>query len=49
MPEFGLEFQNGDPMEVSGWGTLSSGGPSPEEMRIVTVPFVNDEGTVREI
>ena len=36
-------------MEVSGWGTLSSGGPSPEEMRIVTVPFVNDEGTVREI
>ena len=44
LPEFGMEFQNGDQMQVSGWGTLSSGGDASDELRMVTVPFVSDEG-----
>ena len=39
-----MEFQNGDQMQVSGWGTLSSGGDASDELRMVTVPFVSDEG-----
>ena len=31
-------------MQVSGWGTTSSGGSSSDELRIVTVPFVSDDG-----
>ena len=44
LPEFGMQFENGDEMQVSGWGTTSSGGSSSDELRIVTVPFVRDDG-----
>ena len=44
LPEFGMQFENGDEMQVSGWGTTSSGGSSSDELRIVTVPFVSDDG-----
>ena len=30
-------------MQVSGWGTLSSGGDASDELRMVTVPFVSDD------
>ena len=40
MPEQGEEF-TGDAV-VSGWGTLSSGGSTPDELRYVTVPLVDD-------
>ena len=41
MPEQGEEF-TGEAV-VSGWGTLSSGGSTPDELRYVTVPLVDDE------
>ena len=40
MPKQGEEF-TGDAV-VSGWGTLSSGGSTPDELRYVTVPLVDD-------
>ena len=40
MPEQGEEFK-GDAV-VSGWGTLSPGGATPDELRYVTVPLVDD-------
>jgi hypothetical protein len=40
MPEQGEEF-TGDAV-VSGWGTTSSGGSTPDELRYVTVPLVDD-------
>ena len=41
MPSQGEEF-TGDAV-VSGWGTLSSGGATPDELRYVTVPIVDSE------
>ena len=41
MPQQDEEF-TGDAI-VSGWGTLSVGGPTPDELRYVTVPIVDSE------
>jgi len=40
LPPKGHEYQNGTPFLVSGWGTLSSGGSSPDKLMQVTVPLV---------
>ena len=41
MPDQDEEF-TGEAV-VSGWGTISSGGSTPDELRYVTVPLVDDE------
>ncbi len=40
LPDPGAE-PSGDLM-ISGWGTISSGGPSPFNLRVVSAPYVND-------
>ena len=42
LPELDEEF-TGDAV-VSGWGTLSSGGQSPDALQSVTVPILTDAG-----
>ena len=44
MPEQGQQFDVPGDAVVSGWGTLSSGGSSPDELYSVTVPLVTDDG-----
>ena len=34
---------SGAMFNVSGWGTLSSGGLQPDVLNVVTVPFVSDD------
>ncbi len=42
LPEQGTQYTSG-PAVVSGWGTLESGGSSPDELMAVEVPIVGDE------
>ena len=44
MPKQGEQFDVPGNAVVSGWGTLSSGGSSPDELYSVTVPLVSDKG-----
>jgi trypsin len=43
LPEPMAEPMDGDDLVASGWGTTSSGGPAPDVLNWVTVPYVNDE------
>ena len=42
MPEQGQDWEAGSNARVSGWGTLSSGGSSPDTLQAVNVPVVSD-------
>ena len=44
MPTQDQEFAVPGTAVVSGWGTIFSGGPSPDVLRFVEVPLVTDEG-----
>ena len=44
MPTQGQEFDVPGTAIVSGWGTLTSGGVSPNVLNYVEVPLVTDEG-----
>ena len=44
MPTQGQEFDVPGTAIVSGWGTLTSGGVSPDILNYVEVPLVTDEG-----
>ena len=48
MPDQGQLFDVPGEAVVSGWGTLSSGGSSPDELYAVTVPLVSDDGKEAE-
>ena len=43
MPSQGQDWEAGSNARVSGWGTLSSGGSSPDTLQAVNVPVVSDE------
>ena len=43
MPEQNQDWEADSDAIVSGWGTLSSGGSSPDTLHAVTVPVVSDE------
>jgi hypothetical protein len=43
LPKSGQTFRVGTNATVSGWGTLSAGGSSPDTLMAVTVPLVSDE------
>ena len=40
-----MESFTGD-AEVSGWGTLTAGGSSPDTLQAVIVPIVSDDGMI---
>ena len=42
MPEQDQDWDAGSTARVSGWGTLSSGGSSPDTLQAVNVPVVSD-------
>eukprot|EP00095_Tigriopus_kingsejongensis_P002678 maker-scaffold1259_size52279-snap-gene-0.10 protein:Tk02678 transcript:maker-scaffold1259_size52279-snap-gene-0.10-mRNA-1 annotation:"anionic trypsin-1 precursor" len=42
LPSQGDEYDSNTKIVVSGWGTLSAGGSSPDTLYSVTVPFVED-------
>ena len=42
MPSQGQDWEAGSNARVSGWGTLSSGGSSPDTLNAVNVPVVSD-------
>ncbi len=42
LPDQGTQYTSG-PAVVSGWGTLESGGSSPDELMAVEVPIVGDD------
>jgi len=42
MPSQGQDWDAGSNARVSGWGTLSSGGSSPDTLQAVNVPVVSD-------
>ena len=44
MPTQGQQFDVPGTAVVSGWGTLCSGGPSPDVLNFVEVPLVSDLG-----
>merc|ERR1711881_403888 len=43
LPPAGIDFNEGDPFVVSGWGTTSEGGSISSTLKAVTVPHVTDE------
>jgi len=43
IPAVGLSIPDGADLLVSGWGTLQSGGTSPEQLHKVYVPAVSNE------
>jgi len=43
MPSQGQDWEAGSNARVSGWGTLSSGGSSPDTLYAVNVPVVSDD------
>ena len=43
MPGQGQDWEAGSNARVSGWGTLSSGGSSPDTLHAVDVPVVSDD------
>lgn len=43
LPEQDQEWEEGSTATVSGWGTLSSGGSSPDTLHAVDVPIVSDD------
>jgi len=42
LPESDVYEASGATFNVSGWGTLQSGGGSPDILNVVTVPFISD-------
>ena len=42
LPDQDQEWDEGQTATVSGWGTLSSGGSSPDTLHAVNVPIVSD-------
>ena len=46
MPSQGQNFDMTGSAMVSGWGTLTSGGFSPETLNYVEVPLVDDAGKI---
>jgi len=48
LPSKGYEWQTGQDMLVSGWGTLKSGGVSPDVLMQVTVPLVDFDKCARQ-
>ena len=42
LPTGPVSMNDGDIFQVSGWGTTSEGGETSDDLRIVSVPYIND-------